>query len=155
RDADVPSGVVDEDVDPAELAHHCVDAGIDRFRIALVQLHGEALPTELLHRVDRRIGTTRLADIGNGDIRPRRGKSLHDRSTDVARAPGYEGDFFSEVHSAPRSPATSIASANISLRVILDSGSRRTFQGCRFGFLRAPSAQLSHSSRERFAAVAT
>src|SRR5262249_32502871 len=105
RNTDVPCGVVDEDVDSTEMADYLVDAGIDRFRITLIQLYGEALPAQLSHRVDRCIGATCFSHIGHGNICTRRGKSLHNRSPDVARAPGYEGDFLSEVHSAPRSPA--------------------------------------------------
>ena len=37
------AALFDEDIDPPETTDHLVDAGIDRFRIALVKLHGEAL----------------------------------------------------------------------------------------------------------------
>ena len=68
RNTDIPSGIIDEDVDPPEVADYLVDAGFDRFRITLIQLYGEALPAQFLYRVDRRTRTTSFAHIGNGDI---------------------------------------------------------------------------------------
>ena len=100
-DADVPCRVVHEDVDPAEMAHHLLKAEIDRFGVALVELHGVALPAGTSHRLHHRIGTASLADIGNGDIRAGGGKSLRNCSANVAGASGHERNFSIEIHGAP------------------------------------------------------
>ena len=101
RDTDVPRRVVHEDVDPAEMTHHLLKTEIDRFGVSLIELHGVALPASTSHRRHHRIGTTNLADVGNGDIRAGGRKSLRNCSPNVAGTSGHERNFSIEIHGAP------------------------------------------------------
>jgi hypothetical protein len=62
---------------------------------------GVALPASTSHRRHHRIGTTNLADVGNGDIRAGGRKSLRNCSPNVAGTSGHERNFSIEIHGAP------------------------------------------------------
>ncbi|HSI02216.1 MAG TPA: hypothetical protein VLA02_16575, partial [Reyranella sp.] len=100
-DADIPRRVVHEDVDPAEMADHRLEAELDRFGISLIQLNGAGLTANPSHRLHYRTGTTSLADIGNGDIRAGGSKSLCDCAANVAGASGHKRNFSSQIHRRP------------------------------------------------------
>src|SRR5262249_19798614 len=65
---DIPSGIVDEDVDPTKSPGHLVDASRNRFLVALVEVYGGAFASQLLQRPNGRLGATGVTDIGNNDI---------------------------------------------------------------------------------------
>jgi hypothetical protein len=71
RKANVPTGVVDKDVEPAELSHNLLDAAIDRVRIALIQLYTNASPADLLHGLDSRTCALRITHVRNRNVHPR------------------------------------------------------------------------------------
>ena len=98
RNANVPSGIVDEDVEPSELSQDLPDAGVDGIRIALVQLYGKASPTHLLQRTRCRTRTLRITDIGNGNIHAGFCEPPGYSAPNVARASGDESSFSSEIH---------------------------------------------------------
>src|SRR5207247_2549694 len=66
RDADVPPGVVHEDVETAELARGARHGRLDRRRLGLVQLYAVRLAAELLHRAHGVVGALAIADVADG-----------------------------------------------------------------------------------------
>ena len=83
------------------MADDLLEAEIDRLGVALIELHGVALPASLSHCLHHGTGTSSLAYIGNGDIPAGGSKSLGNRSADVAGASGHEGNLSIEIHGFP------------------------------------------------------
>ena len=102
RNANVPSGIVDEDVEPSELSQDLPDAGVDGIRIALVQLYNKASPTRLPQRTRCRARTLLITDIGNGNIHASFCESPGYSAPNVARASSDESSFSGEIHEQPR-----------------------------------------------------
>src|SRR5262249_10463994 len=87
------------------------DAGIDRPGVALVELHGVALPAGLANRRQRRIGPPCVAYIGDDDIGAGAGKCLRNRLADVSRPAGNERDLAFAIHDVPPSHTTASTAA--------------------------------------------
>src|SRR5262249_59498596 len=100
RDADVPRGVVDQDVHATKAGGVRSDGGFDRDGVALVELDGQASLPGRPDRVDRRGGALLVADVGDGDVGAGLRQGSGDRATDVTGAPGDEGGFTFEIHAA-------------------------------------------------------
>jgi hypothetical protein len=102
RDAYVPRRVVDEDIDPSEMADYFFYAAVDRFGVALIELHGVAPPAGRPDRFDRRASATGIAYIRNGNVRAGAGKGRRNCFSDVARTPCDERRFSNEIHLVPQ-----------------------------------------------------
>ena len=79
RDANVPSCIVGENVDPPKMVDHISRALINRMGVPLVKLHGMAAPASLPQRLHDPAGTSRFSYVGNRNIRSGSGESLRDR----------------------------------------------------------------------------
>ena len=63
-DANVPTCIVNQNVDPPKMANHVSHAFIDRMRVSLVKLYGVAAPTSFPHRFDNLVSARRFPYIG-------------------------------------------------------------------------------------------
>jgi hypothetical protein len=84
-------GVADEEVDPAELAHHAVDqclGALARPDVGGVGERPDAAPRDLLHHFRCRVGSRAVADA---DVRPALGEQHRRRRADPAGTAGDQG----------------------------------------------------------------
>jgi len=102
RDADVPGGIIHEDVDPPEPRDDFLGRPVDRVGVALVELHGERLSTHRFDGCDRFGGSVRVPDVGEGHVGTGLGQRLTYRPAHVSRTARDERDRAREVHDAPR-----------------------------------------------------
>src|SRR5207253_10329813 len=70
-DADVPGGVVDEDVEAPDVLGGRPDGPVDDRGVRLVELHHAGAAPEALHGPARLHGTVAVADIAHGDVTAR------------------------------------------------------------------------------------
>jgi hypothetical protein len=100
----VPTGVVDKDVEPTELSHNLLDAGIDRVRIALIQLYANASPADLLHGLDSRSCALRITHVRNRNVHARFSEASRYGAANIAGTSRDEGGLSTELHCATSIP---------------------------------------------------
>jgi hypothetical protein len=98
RDSGVPAGVVDEDVEPAELAHRRLHRRRDRGRVALIELHHRAASAALGDQPHRLEGALFVVDPRDGDVGAGVSQCHGDRAAEITRPAGNEGRGALEVH---------------------------------------------------------
>ena len=90
------AGVVDEDVELAEMARAVVHERFDLHRVGLVGLEGCGACAQILQFLDQRFGAVGGGRIADGDIGAIERQAARDGSTDTTRTAGDEGDFVGE-----------------------------------------------------------
>ena len=93
----VPRGIVDQHVHPAERPHHPLDCGVDGHWITLVELYGQALSSHRLHRIDHRGSPFQVAEVWDGDIRTRSSQGSGNRTAKIPSATGDQGGLPLEI----------------------------------------------------------
>src|SRR5712691_7005236 len=86
RDTNVPSSVVNENVDSAELSEQFADTCINGNRIALVKLDREASSPYRMQRIYCRGCAFAVTDVRDGNIDAGRGQCFRDRASDITCA---------------------------------------------------------------------
>src|SRR5580704_1163312 len=114
--ANVPTGVVDKDVEPTELSHNLLDAGIDRVRIALVQLYSKASPADLLHGIDSRRCALRITDVRNRNVHPRFSEAYRYGAADIAGTTRDKSHLSIKLHCTTSSPTIVPSASSDELR---------------------------------------
>ena len=102
RDRDVPARVVDEHVEPAEVARRRLDRGRDRGRVGLIERDAPGLPSERLHRGARLARGVLALEVGDADVRARGGERPRDGDAERSGAAGHQRDAILEVHGESR-----------------------------------------------------
>ena len=95
--AEHQAGVVDEDIQPAEVALDARDHLLDHVSVRDVGLVGFRLAAGLLDLGDDRLGLGLRAVIVDGNARARSGQRLADRGADIASAARHERDASLEI----------------------------------------------------------
>src|SRR5690606_22751534 len=85
-------GVVDEDVDVAELVDHAPDVAGDLLLVGHVAGHRDGRPAVALDPLDRALGRRRV-DVVARDLRTVAGQRQRDAAADVRARPGDQGDL--------------------------------------------------------------
>ena len=98
RDAGVPAGVVDEDVEPAERGHRVVHARLDGRRIPLVELDHGRSPSALFDLTARLDRALPVADPRDGHVGAGLRQRQRDRAPEVARAARDQRRAAAQVH---------------------------------------------------------
>src|SRR5689334_8249300 len=88
----VPAGVVDQDVDPAELLYGPVDHRLDALAIGDVRAYREGARARR-----RRLLGVRLVQVGDDDGRPFRRELPRDRLADALPGTGHDRDLVIEL----------------------------------------------------------
>ncbi|WP_246159052.1 hypothetical protein [Reyranella soli] len=91
----------------------------------MIELHGVALPAGLPDRLDRRVGSPGIADIGNDNVGAGAGQRLRDRLADVARPAGDEGDLSIEIHGVPQASGRIVPGAVAARNITAMTGDAR------------------------------
>src|SRR5215469_1194460 len=100
RDPNVPSRIVDENINPVECGKDLLEGRTDRTRITLIEMHRHAAPADRLHSIHNRRCTFCAADVRDDDVNSRRCQCGSDCAADVSRSPGNECDLAREIHCA-------------------------------------------------------
>src|SRR5690606_29157022 len=90
-------GVVDEDVDPAELVDDPLHGIVAEGRVAHVARDGEAAPPLLLHRAPGLLGVLVLAEVEDGDVGSLTREEDEDRAADARVAAGDDRDHVAQL----------------------------------------------------------
>ena len=98
RDADVPGGIVDQNVQPAELAGRARHRAVDGSRLGLVELDGARAAAEALDEPHGLRGTVAVADVADGHVAAGARQRLAGGSAEVAGAARHEGGAPVQVH---------------------------------------------------------
>ena len=93
RAADGDAGIVDEDVEPAEMLGDVVHELLDLDRRSLVGLVGAGFDAPGLQFLDDRFGLVGGGDIADGDVGAFIGERAGAGRADAARAAGDEGNL--------------------------------------------------------------
>jgi hypothetical protein len=101
------AGVVDKDINSAQLGHSALDGANDRFRIRTVGLNGNGPNSGRLCGPGYLVGPVRRTGIGERYVGAILGKPLHNSSPDPSTASSYEGTLIGKwfVHCEDDSPA--------------------------------------------------
>ena len=100
RHARVPAGVVDEDVEPAELGDHRIHCRRDRGCIVEIELNHRRAPPTLGDPTAGLDGAVLVVDPRDGDVRAGVGQRQRDRATEIARAASDQRCAAVEVHAS-------------------------------------------------------
>src|SRR5207302_883737 len=103
-DADVPGGVVDEDVEAPNLVGCRSDGPVDDRGVRLVELDHAGAAPEALHGPAGLRGAVAIADIAHGDVTACLGERPADGRPQIARAARHQRPASTKVHGDLRPP---------------------------------------------------
>jgi hypothetical protein len=98
RDADVPGGIVDENVKAPEGVGGRADGGVDGHRVRLIERQGTGAASKLFDGLDRPGGAVSVADVGEGDIAAGSGQGHADGRAEITRSSRHQGYPPEKIH---------------------------------------------------------
>src|SRR5262249_32283467 len=108
--ADVPGGIVDENVETPEGLGGRADRGVDGLRFSLIERQGAGAPAKPLDGLDRVGGALAVADVRESDIAAGASEGDARRCAEITRSPRHQGYPSEEIHvrsnacDVPRAP---------------------------------------------------
>src|SRR6185436_7469890 len=112
RDADVPGRVVDEHVEPAQLAGRARYGSVDRGGVGLVDLDRARPAAEALDEPRGLHRSVAVADVTDRDVTPDARQRLAGGAAEIAGAASDQRDFRLEVHHARTMSAAKASNAS-------------------------------------------